>query len=157
MLITKKIDRNKLFAVIFVLFCTFAYLSTQRGLWDTGKQSDDNQATLTAYLPMFGYHQFDNDVLCDAASYELMPGHRIIYLISSYFLDIMVVPKLIQIFLFYILVYFLLLSYNHVTNSICCSSFRLQLRHNCYISPQYLCSQRGGKKIAGDKKNGRRN
>jgi len=106
MIITKKIDRNKLFAVIFVLFCTFAYLSTQRGLWDTGKQSDDNQATLTAYLPMFGYHQFDNDVLCDAASHELMPGHRIIYLISSYFLDIMVVPKLIQIFLFYMLVYF---------------------------------------------------
>ena len=106
MIIAEKFDRNKLIAVIFVLFCSFAYLSTQPGLWDKRIQSDDNQSVLPQYFGMFGYHQFENDEIFGNGMSLTPIGHKFAYKISSYFVDVMVAPKIMQIILIYIMIYF---------------------------------------------------
>lgn len=102
----QNMNYKQLLTLCLVTVMTLLYLGTQPALLDKNVQNDDNRSLLTAYLSMFGYHQFDNDTIAEAVSVAAPPGHKLIYKLASYFFDIMTVPKLIQIALTFILIYF---------------------------------------------------
>ena len=101
----ENIYSRKYWPLLAVLLLSLVYLFLNPGLWDTGTQCDDNRTGLMAYMTMFGYNQFEDDVLAKSALAFRPLGHRLVYKLSSYFVDIMVSAKIFQIVLFYGFIY----------------------------------------------------
>jgi len=79
-----------------LLLLTLFYSRHQNVTLDPAFQNDDNRSSLAAYMPVYGYKQFEGDEISKAVYLTRPLGHRWAYRALSYFTDLPSAPKILQ-------------------------------------------------------------